>query len=133
MGLSVIFIFKCTQLPCVLREILKKMMDSELSLPLSEFYVSCTFYVYTLCSKLTNCYISGSTLSTMITGDCWWSLPDYTSKNYVCLHVLFCANCVCAILIPVRVLLVTWCLLLINSKHKNSTGEFWVLSLGFPS
>ena len=33
-------------------------MDGELSLPLDEFYVSCTFYVYP-CSKHINHYISG--------------------------------------------------------------------------
>ena len=38
--------------------------------------------------------------------------------------------CECAILIPVRVLLVIWCL--IDNKVNNSVGEFWVLSLGFP-
>ena len=38
----------------------------------------------------------------------------------------------CAILIPVRILLVIWCVLF-DDKVNNLTGEFWVASLGFPS
>ena len=49
------------------------------------------------------------------------------------MHVLYCVvphKLHVYILIPVRVVLVTW---LINNKVNNSTSEFWVLFLGFPS
>ena len=39
-----------------------------------------------------------------------------------------------AILFPVRILLVIWCVLINwQCKINNLTGKFWVLSLGFPS
>ena len=70
-------------------------------------------------------------LSNMADGDA--TGQDYTSTNYVYFHVMFFyTNCLCAILNPIRVLLVTWCVL-IHNKVNNLTGEFWVLSLGLSS
>ena len=39
----------------------------------------------------------------------------------------------CAILIPVRVLLVIWYVLINDNKVNNLVGKFWVFSLGFCS
>ena len=51
-----------------------QMMDGKLSLPLGEFYVSFTLYVY-LSSKLTKCYINMKQLSTMAVGDASQATP----------------------------------------------------------
>ena len=61
------------------------MMDNELSLPMGEFiFLVC--FMHTSCSKLTNCYISGSTLSTMAPGE-----ASQTSLVQI-MHVLVILN-----------------------------------------
>ena len=58
-GLKINFIFKCKRhyRSFIFRQMLNKMIKGELSLPLSDFYVSCTCYVYPM-QYLPNCYIS---------------------------------------------------------------------------
>ena len=59
-GLNVISILKCKRYnrSHVLGQILDKMLDTEFSLLLGEFYMFCVHAMYTLCSKLPNCQIS---------------------------------------------------------------------------
>ena len=71
-------------------------MDNESSLPLGEFYV-CILYI--LCKLLAVSLQIATLVQNMLSA----MAADYTSQT----TMLFYTNCVCAILILVRVLLVT--------------------------
>ena len=65
----------------------------ELSVTLSEFYVCCIF-MYTPCSKLTNCYISARMLSAMAAGD----TSQTTPAQIVHIFVLCCSTQIVGVL-----------------------------------
>ena len=79
-------------------------MDNKLSLPLGH---AVSLSIATL----------GSILSLMAAGNA----SQTTLVQITHFHVLFCTDCTCAILIPVKVLLVTWCVF-INFKQFNWLG-----------
>ena len=116
-GLNVISIFKCKQqYKCrsrVLRQTLDQTLDSGFSLPLGEWCVPC--YEYSMqqdCLVLPKCQI-------IIKHAKWQLRVSGVSYKFCTCNFDSCKSCN-----TYRCVLINVC---------NSTGMFWVLSLGFPS